>query len=90
MMVYAGDLKVKHDKRVTVEDDKLVLHNIEPKNSGFYTCELEKGNGDLKSFTTSLIVLIPALARIDQVGSQLTVKAGMYSKVLYQVKKNKC
>ena len=71
-----GNLKVKHDKRIDVDENALIIKDISLADSGDYTCEMETLEGELKRYTQQLQVLVPAFSNINQVGSQLTVKAG--------------
>eukprot|EP00090_Calanus_glacialis_P001020 TRINITY_DN10732_c0_g1_i4.p1 TRINITY_DN10732_c0_g1~~TRINITY_DN10732_c0_g1_i4.p1 ORF type:complete len:362 (-),score=62.60 TRINITY_DN10732_c0_g1_i4:91-1137(-) len=75
-VLFAGDVRVRHDDRMHVMENILVIENVKSKDKGNYVCELETSAGHLKAFTMNLKVLVPPKAKIHQVGSQLTVKSG--------------
>merc|ERR1711979_31813 len=75
-VLFAGNIRVRHDDRINIVDDNLVIENVDEDDEGYYSCEIENSEGLLQIFLTVVNILVPAVARILQVGSQLTVKEG--------------
>merc|ERR1711979_183329 len=75
-VLFAGNIRVRHDDRINIVDDNLVIENVDEDDEGSYSCEIENSKGLLQIFPTVVNILVPAVARILQVGSQLTVKEG--------------
>ena len=75
-VLFAGNIRVRHDDRINIVDDNLVLENVDEDDEGFYSCEIENSEGLLQIFPTVVNILVPAVARILQVGPHLTVKEG--------------
>ena len=75
-VLFAGNIRVRHDDRINIFNDKLVIENIDDNDAGYYSCEIENNAGFLQIFPTLVNILVPAEARILQVGSHLTVKEG--------------
>ena len=67
---------MRHDDRINIFNDKLVIENIDDNDVGYYSCEIENSEGLLQIFPTLVNILVPAIARILQVGPHLTVKEG--------------
>ena len=75
-VLFAGDIRVRHDDRIEVIDNLLVIEDIKPSDKGVYTCEIENSEAVFRTFSTELNVLEPSVASINQVGDQLSVKEG--------------
>merc|ERR1711979_71505 len=75
-VLFAGNIRVRHDDRINIINDKLVIENIDDDDAGYYSCEIENNEGLLQIFPTVVNILVPAVARILQVGPHLTVKEG--------------
>ena len=44
-VLFAGDIRVRHDDRITVTKDKLIVENVKVSDKGIYTCETENNDG---------------------------------------------
>ena len=75
-VLFAGNMRVRHDDRINIVDDNLVIENVDEDDEGYYSCEIENSEGLLQIFPTVVNILVPAVARILQVGPHLTVKEG--------------
>jgi len=75
-VLFAGDIRVRHDERIEVIEDSLVINDVEPEDKGQYTCEIENNKGVFNTISQIVNILEPTVAKINQVGSHLTVKAG--------------
>ena len=55
-VLFAGDIRVRHDDRIEVIDNLLVIEDIKPSDKGVYTCEIENIEAvelrDAKKFKT--------------------------------------
>ena len=74
-VLFAGDIRVRHDDRIKVVEDNLVIENVKVSDNGIYACETEYNDGEFRTLSVLLNVLEPPVAKITQ-GSHLTVKAG--------------
>ena len=75
-VLYAGNIRVRHDERLEVFNDDLIIRGVTPDDEGDYTCEIEDNHGVFKVFKQRVTVLQRASAKIHQVGSHLAVKSG--------------
>ena len=77
-VLYAGNVRVRHDRRITVDTEArlLVIEAVTPEDEGYYSCEVEDRRGRVQALTQLVTVLQPALVSISQVGEYLAVKQG--------------
>jgi len=75
-VLFAGDIRVRHDDRIEVIEDDLLIKDVAANYAGVYKCEIEDDEGLFKKSVEYLRVLEPPVAHILQ-GRHLTVKAGM-------------
>jgi len=75
-VLFAGNIRVRHDNRINIVDDNLFIESVEEVDEGYYSCEIENSAGVLQVFPTMVSILVPPVARILQVGPHLTVKEG--------------
>ena len=83
-VIFAGDLRVRMDERLSVDDGDFEIFDITMDDSGEYKCEIESANGEL-SFMSYVVKTLKQSEATIQVGSQLTVKAGTRLVVLVSV-----
>jgi hypothetical protein len=74
-VLFAGDLRVRMDDRLSVNCGNLEILDVDVKDKGEYKCETESKDGELSSLNYAVEILQKAEAKIS-VGSQLTVKTG--------------
>ena len=48
-VLFAGDIRVRHDARITATKDKLVISNVQSSDRGLYKCEIETMRGYLQN-----------------------------------------
>ena len=75
-VIFAGNLRVKHDLRINTREMHLTIQNTSIEDAGDYTCEIETHEGILQRYPQKLKVLIPARSKIKQAGQVVTVKSG--------------
>ena len=75
-VLYAGNIRVRHDERMEVLNDNLIIRDVASEDEGDYTCEMEDDQGVFKVFSQRVTILQGATVKIHQVGSHLAVKAG--------------
>ena len=75
-VLFAGDIRVRHDDRIVVIGDDLVIKDVRADDAGLYKCEVEDAEGVYAKAVKEVVVLEPPVAHILQ-GSHLTVKAGV-------------
>ena len=75
-VLFAGDIRVRHDDRIVVIGDDLMIQDVRADDAGVYKCEIEDAEGVYAKAVKEVVVLEPPVAHILQ-GSHLTVKAGV-------------
>ena len=68
-VLFAGDIRVRHDDRISVVQEKLLIKNVQSSDKGLYKCEIENNEGVFTKSSKHLIVLEPQLPRLPKVQS---------------------
>ena len=52
-VLYAGNIRVRHDSRLEVVEDSLVIRSLAPEDEGDYTCSPAGGSNDTVTVTVT-------------------------------------
>ena len=44
-VLFVGDIRVRHDDRITVNKEMIVIKNVQSSDRGLYKCEIENNEG---------------------------------------------
>ena len=85
-ILFAGSMRVRQDSRMSLiaggqtsinpAGSVLRISNLNPVDSGEYSCQIELPSGELLVSRKSLVVLQPPTAKISPGGGAITVKTG--------------
>ena len=75
-VLFAGSIRVRHDERISVNENVLSINVAEPEDEGEYRCEIEDSQGQFKVFAQKVVILQAPIVKISQVGTYLAVKQG--------------
>ena len=75
-VLFAGDLRIRRDSRLTLADGDLVIDGVVSKDAGQYSCEVETATGKLETDITRLTVLSLPQVNVIGGGGALTIRQG--------------
>ena len=75
-VLFAGDMRIRRDRRLSLVKNHLVISGVEPGDAGEYSCETETLGGDVHMMVMNLDILSPPSVHILGGDGAVTVKSG--------------
>merc|ERR1712227_845377 len=73
-VLFAGGIRVRHDKRINVRGNSLIIDNVQPEDGDVYKCQIENSDGQLRDYSQKVVIYQTPIVKIGQVESYLAVK----------------
>ena len=73
-VLFAGGIRVRHDKRINVRGNSLIIDNVQPEDGDVYKCQIENSDGQLRDYSQKVVIYQAPIVKISQVESYLAVK----------------
>merc|ERR1712227_25432 len=73
-VLFAGGIRVRHDKRINVRGNSLIIENVQPEDGHVYKCQIENRDGQLRDYAQKVVIYQAPIVKISQVESYLAVK----------------
>ena len=75
-VLFAGDMRIRRDRRLSLVKNHLVISGVEPGDAGEFSCETETLGGDVHMMVMHLDILSPPSVHILGGDGAVTVKFG--------------